>query len=61
VALWAVLAGARRTVFLQYSVTLAVLGILFLFLPRIMAGVFGFLSLWLAFAAWVETGRHPRS
>jgi len=26
-----------------------------------MAGVFGFLSLWLAFAAWLETGRHPRA
>lgn len=61
VALWAVVAGARRTVFLQYSITLAVFGILFLFFPRAMAAVFGILALWLAFAAWLETGRHPNS
>lgn len=61
VALWAAVAGARRTVFLQYSVTLALLGVLFLFFPRIMAAAFGFLSLWLAFAAWLETGRPPRA
>ena len=60
VALWAVVAGARRMVFLQYSLILAVLGVLFLFFPRAMAGVFAFLSLWLAVAAWLETGRLPR-
>ena len=59
VALWAVVAGAHRTVFLQYSLVLAALGVLFLFFPRTMAAVFGFLSLWLAVAAWLETGRKP--
>jgi hypothetical protein len=52
-----VVSGARRTVFLQYSVALTILGIFFLFLPRAMAAVFGFLSLWLALAAWLETRR----
>jgi cardiolipin synthase len=55
VALWAVVAGARRTVFLQYSLALTVLGVFFLFLPRIMAGIFGVLSLWLAVSALYET------
>jgi CDP-diacylglycerol--glycerol-3-phosphate 3-phosphatidyltransferase/cardiolipin synthase len=59
VALWAVVAGARRTIFLKYTLILATLGILFLFFPRTMAAGFGFLSLWLAVAAWLETGRHP--
>jgi cardiolipin synthase len=56
-ALWAVVSGARRTVFLQYSVALTILGVFFLFLPRAMAAIFGFLSLWLALAAWLETRR----
>lgn len=61
VALWAVVAGARRTVFLQYSLALAGLGVLFLFFPRIMAALFAVLSLWLAVAAWLETGRLPKA
>jgi len=55
VALWAVVAGARRTVFLQYSLALASVGVLFLFFPRTMAAIFAGLSLWLAIAAWLET------
>jgi cardiolipin synthase len=61
VTVWALVSGARRTVFLQYSLALAVLGVSFLFLPRIMAAIFGFLSLWLAVATWLETwGRRAR-
>ncbi|HEU5217521.1 MAG TPA: phospholipase D-like domain-containing protein [Gemmatimonadales bacterium] len=52
---WAVVSGARRTVFVQYSVIMTILGILFLFLPRFMAAIFGVLSLWLAVAAWLQT------
>lgn len=55
IALWAVVSGARRTVLLQYTTILAGLGVLFLFFPRIMALLFGVLSLWLALAAWFET------
>jgi cardiolipin synthase len=55
VAVWAVVAGARRTILLQYSVALAVLGILFLLFPRIMAWAFSVLALWLAISAWLET------
>lgn len=54
-AVWAVAAGARRTILLQYSVALAGLGILFLFFPRVMAGAFAVLALWLAASAWFET------
>jgi len=54
-AVWAVAAGARRTILLQYSVVLAGLGILFLFFPRVMAWVFAVMALWLAAAAWFET------
>jgi hypothetical protein len=50
-----VVAGARRTVFLQYSLALASVGVLFLFFPRTMAAIFAGLSLWLAIAAWLET------
>lgn len=57
-ALWAVVSGARRTVFLQYSLILAVIGVFFLFLPRTMATIFGILSLWLAVAAWLESWGH---
>jgi len=60
-ALWAVVSGARRTVFLQYSLALTVVGVFFLFFPRTMAAIFGVLSLWLAVAAWMETwGRRIR-
>jgi cardiolipin synthase len=61
VALWAVVAGARRTVFLQYSLALASVGVLFLFFPRIMAAIFAGFSLWLAIAAWLETWSPPRN
>jgi hypothetical protein len=54
-AVWAVAAGARRTILVQYSVALAGLGILFLFFPRIMAWLFAVMALWLAAAAWFET------
>ncbi len=60
VTLWALVSGARRTVFLQYSMILAVLGVLFLILPRAMAAIFGFLSLWLAVAVGLETWGRPR-
>lgn len=52
---WTVVAGARRKILLQYSVLLAVLGILFLLFPRVMAWIFAALTLWLAAAAWFET------
>jgi cardiolipin synthase len=55
VALWAVVAGARRTVFLQYSLALTSIGVLFLFFPRTMAAIFAGLTLWLAIASWLET------
>ncbi|HTL04340.1 MAG TPA: phospholipase D-like domain-containing protein [Gemmatimonadales bacterium] len=54
-AVWAVAAGARRTILLQYSVALAGMGILFLLFPRAMAWVFAVLALWLALSAWFET------
>ena len=61
VTLRAVLSGSRRTLFLQYSLTLAVLGILFIVFPRTMAGVFGAMALWLASAAWVDAFRRRRN
>lgn len=54
VAMQQILRGARRTVLLPYSVALGVLGVLFLFLPHVMAVVFAALSLWLALAAWLD-------
>jgi len=61
VAVWTVMAGARRTILLQYSVLLASLGILFLLFPRATAWVFGVLALWFAVSAWFESwGRIPR-
>jgi cardiolipin synthase len=60
-AVWTVVAGARRTILLQYSIILASLGILFLIFPRVMAWIFAALTLWLAAAAWFETwGRDNR-
>lgn len=60
-AVWSVVAGARRTILLQYSVALACLGILFLLFPRVLAWIFTVLALWLAAAAWLETwGREKR-
>lgn len=59
VALFAVVNGARRAIFLQYSLVLAVMGVLFLFFPRTMAAFFGFLSLYLAVTAWIETWNRP--
>jgi cardiolipin synthase len=55
VAVVALVSGARRTIFLQYSVVLTILGVFFLLLPRTMAAIFAFLSLWLAISAWIET------
>ena len=61
VAVWTVMAGARRTILLQYSVVLATLGILSLMFPRIMAWAFAILALWLATSAWFETwGRNEQ-
>ncbi|HEV8150186.1 MAG TPA: phospholipase D-like domain-containing protein, partial [Gemmatimonadales bacterium] len=60
VAVWTVMAGAQRTILLQYSVALAGVGILFLLLPRIMAGMFSILALWLAVSAWIETWSRER-
>lgn len=59
VALWTVVSAARRTVLLQYSIALAVVGVLFLFFPRLMAVIFGVLTLWLAVSAWVESWAKP--
>ncbi|NOT09288.1 MAG: cardiolipin synthase B [Gemmatimonadales bacterium] len=60
VALWGLFTGARRTLYLQYSLALTVLGVLFLFFPRTMAGVFAGLSLYLATAAWLGSRNPPR-
>jgi cardiolipin synthase len=61
VAVWAVMAGARRAMLLQSSIALATLGILFLAVPRIMAVLFAALALWLAAAAWFETWGRERN
>lgn len=61
VAVWAVVAGAKRSMVLQSSIALATLGILFLLLPRVMAVVFGALALWLALSAWFETWGERRN
>jgi cardiolipin synthase len=54
VAMQQILRGSRRTVLLPYSIALAILGVLFLFFPHVMAVVFAALSLWLALAAWLD-------
>ena len=54
VAMQQILSSARRTVLLPYSIALAILGVLFLFFPHVMAVVFAALSLWLALAAWLD-------
>ena len=59
VAVWTVMAGARRTILLRYSILLTSLGILFILFPRVMAWVFAVVSLWLAAAAWFETWGKP--
>ncbi|HEV8195798.1 MAG TPA: phospholipase D-like domain-containing protein [Gemmatimonadales bacterium] len=59
VAVVALVSGARRSIFLQYSLILTVLGVFFLLFPRAMAAVFGFLSLWLAIATGLETWGRP--
>lgn len=61
VAVWAMMAGAKRSMSLQTSIALATLGILFLVLPRVMAVVFGALALWLALSAWFETWGEARN
>jgi cardiolipin synthase len=61
VAVWAVMAGARRSIMVEWSIALATLGILFLLLPRVMAVVFGALALWLAISAWFETWGQERN
>jgi cardiolipin synthase len=61
VAVWAVMAGARRSIVVEWSIALATLGILFLLLPRVMAVVFGALALWLAVSAWFETWGRERN
>ena len=60
VALVAVVGGARRAILLQYSITLAALGILFLILPRVMAWLFSLLALWLVISAWIESWARER-
>ncbi len=60
VAVWAVVAGARRSILLQASIALAALGILFLVVPKPMAVVFGGMALWLSLSAWLESwGTEP--
>lgn len=61
VAVWAVMAGARRAMLLQSSVALTTLGILFLAAPRVMAVLCAGLALWLAAAAWFETWGRERN
>jgi hypothetical protein len=55
------MAGARRSIMVEWSIALATLGILFLLLPRVMAVVFGALALWLAISAWFETWGQERN
>jgi len=59
VALRAVLAATRRGLLLQTAAGLVGLGALFLLVPRTMALVFAVLCLWLAVAAWAESGGGP--
>lgn len=56
-ALRALIANARRSVFLPLSVTLISLGALFFALPRVTAYAFGVLCGWMALSAWREAFR----
>jgi cardiolipin synthase len=56
-AVRALMANARRSIFLPLGVTLVALGVLFFVLPRFTAYVFGVLCGWLAISAWREAFR----
>ena len=56
-ALRALIANARRSIYLPVSVILVSLGALFFTLPRLTAYVFGVLCGWLALSAWREAFR----
>ncbi len=60
-AMWVVVAGARRSILLQSSIALAVLGILFLVASKPMAIAFGALALWLSLSSWLESWRTERN
>ena len=59
-ALRTLLAGARRAVFGPLSLLLALLGVLFLLIPTVMATLFGVLSIWLAAVSGAEALRRRR-
>jgi cardiolipin synthase len=56
-AVRALIANARRSIFLPLSAILVVLGVLFFALPKVTAYGFGVLCGWLAFSAWREAFR----
>jgi cardiolipin synthase len=56
-AVRALIANARRSIFLPLSVILVSLGTLFFVLPTVTAYAFGALCGWLAFSAWREAFR----
>jgi cardiolipin synthase A/B len=56
-AVRALMANARRSIFLPLGVTLVTLGVLFFVLPTFTAYVFGVLCGWLAISAWREAFR----
>jgi cardiolipin synthase len=56
-ALRALIANARRSIYLPISVMLVSLGALFFTLPKLTAYVFGVLCGWLALSAWREAFR----
>lgn len=56
-ALREIAVGARFSLFAPLSLAALVIGAMFFFLPRAMATVFGFISLWAALAAGIHAAR----
>jgi cardiolipin synthase A/B len=56
-ALRVLASGARRSIFAPVAIILGVLGLLFVFLPRIMAMVVAAICVWLAIGAGIEAFR----
>ena len=53
-------AGARLAVFGPLAAVLAVVGVLFFFVPRIMGVIFGLISIWLSLISLAEVLRRRR-